>query len=376
MKTSKQRLQKEIERQQHKQQKHIEKLQKKLAELPEVLTKLDPLGAPPSYITLDTFTVENIIYVIINDDTCAIIGTDALPPNTDLNVSYATDSSNKSRRVVAVYAGAFDGNVRIKTVVLPECLSIGADAFRQSGITEITSNSFPKCTTIGSNAFNFCNALTKVKFPNCTTIGSNAFNFCNALEKVEFPKCTTIGEFAFESCVDLKEVEFPKCTEISKGAFRSCDALKEVEFPNCTTIGNYAFVLCDALETVKFPKCTTIGVYAFGFCSALASVDFPKCVTIGDFAFQGCALKCVTIPCTIKYIGNDAFSDNPLERVNFEGSYDITTGSSPFLSYGEDGIVSTVLRVRIPDMCNVKKYANVLQLNKDIFRPLKICCKC
>jgi hypothetical protein len=46
------------------------------------------------------------------------------------------------------------------------------------------------------------------------------------------------------------------------------------------------------------------------------------------------------------------------------------------LSYGEGDIVSTVLRVRIPDMCNVKKYANVLQLDKDIFKPFKKCCKC
>jgi hypothetical protein len=46
------------------------------------------------------------------------------------------------------------------------------------------------------------------------------------------------------------------------------------------------------------------------------------------------------------------------------------------LTYVSGNIQSTVLRVRIPDMCNVKKYANVLQLNKDIFRSLKICCKC
>ena len=128
--------------------------------------------------------------------------------------------------------------------------------------------------------------------------------------------------------------------------------------------------------TVKFPKCTTIGSEAFAYCELLKTVEFPRCKTIGDQAFQGCAIKSVTIPCTIRYIGNDAFTDNPLECVIFEGSYDITTGSSPFLTYNGEDIENTVLRVRIPNMCNVKKYANVLQLDKDIFKPLKKCCKC
>jgi len=388
-------LQRDIERQQQ----QLDNLQKQLVELPDVPNKLGPLtvSTPLNTFTFN-YTGYSIIYAIINDDTCAIIGTTLVTGDINLDVSYATDPSSKSRRVVAVYDGAFNGITNIKTVVLPECLSIGYQAFKNSGLTEITSNSFPKCLTIGDFAFQSCGTLKEVKFPKCIiigygafdicgdleevefpkciTIGEYAFNSCSALEKIEFPSCTTIGGYAFLDCDSLKEAKFPKCIIIGGNAFRLCDALKKVEFPSCTTIGNNAFSRCGDLEKVKFPKCTTIGSLAFYLCDELKEVEFPKCVTIGDYAFEGCALKCVTIPCTIRYIGNDAFSGNPLERVNFEGSYDITTGSSPFLSYDDSNIQSTVLRVRIPDMCNVKKYANVLQLDKDIFRPLKNCCKC
>ena len=48
--------------------------------------------------------------------------------------------------------------------------------------------------------------LTTIDLPECTSIGEQAFDSCTSLTTVNLPKCTSIGEYAFGSCASLTTI--------------------------------------------------------------------------------------------------------------------------------------------------------------------------
>ena len=331
--------QRQLQQQQLQQQQQIQQLDKNKQELDELQKQLDslpedtqslnkntlknPLSLPP-VTDLQTFTVDDIVYVILENGTCAIIDNNINTPNTSINVS-CVENLGKNYKVIAVYDMAFNSNSNIVSVTLPEC------------------------KTVSYQSFYNCSNLTTVSFPKCQSISDSAFSQC-ALTTVSFPKCQTIDQFAFYQCL-----------------------LTTVSFPKCQTIGQYAFSGC-ALTTVSFPECQTIGQYAFTGC-ALTTISFPICKYFGEYAFEYCNISYLTIPETVEYIGNDTFGDNPLVCVNFKGSYDIIVGATPFLSYNNN-IHNTIECIHVSDKCNIQKYAEVLQLPTVLFKTDKKCCYC
>ena len=121
-----------------------------------------------------------------------------------------------------------------------------------------------------------------------------------------------IAPYAFEGCSKLEEVIIPNSvTTIRELAFCDCEKLATVNIPSSvTTIGERAFKFCVNLTRVYIPKrVTEIAAEAFYFCKSLATVDIPNSVTtIQKMAFYGCGLKEVTIPSSVKTIGDGAFS--------------------------------------------------------------------
>ena len=97
----------------------------------------------------------------------------------------------------------------------------------------------------------------------------------------------SIGSFAFDSC-NLKALTLPE---------------------SLTTLGNSAFRYNQTLKKVEIPsKVTEIPLCCFDLCSLLESVTIPEGVTIvGPYAFSGGSLKTLTLPSTVKEIGNNAF---------------------------------------------------------------------
>lgn len=97
----------------------------------------------------------------------------------------------------------------------------------------------------------------------------------------------SIGSFAFDSC-NLKTLTLPE---------------------SLTTLGNSAFRYNQTLKKVEIPsKVTEIPLCCFVLCSLLESVTIPEGVTIvGPYAFSDGSLKTLTLPSTVKEIGNNAF---------------------------------------------------------------------
>ena len=160
------------------------------------------------------------------------------------------------------------------------------------------------------------------------------------------------GDITIPSSINVNDAEYP-VSSIGKSAFSSCSSLTSVTIPNSvTSIGDGAFSDC-SLTSITIPNSvTSIGESAFYYCSSLPSITIPNSVTsIEEKTFYGCTgitqtiivndmfvflpkkyeghysipenistiirgafeycrgLTSVTIPNSVKSIGNDAFSE-------------------------------------------------------------------
>lgn len=123
-----------------------------------------------------------------------------------------------------------------------------------------------------------------------------------------------IGEGAFADAA-VTGVSLPDTVvTINKQAFYYCLALVEVKLGSGTiTIGEDAFHGCAALSNVQFNNgLKTIGESAFALNGNLKSVTIPNTVeTIDEGAFLLTGLTSVTIPGSVQFVGNQAFSGCP-----------------------------------------------------------------
>ncbi len=122
---------------------------------------------------------------------------------------------------------------------------------------------------------------------------------------------TSIGAYAFYSNPNLKEVHLGNTLEIiGASAFAGCSSLTTILFPNSlTTIYGGAFVNC-GMQSISLPNSITyIGDDAFSVCKKLVSANIPnKLTAISDRLFSGCSkLASIEIPNGVTSIGSTAF---------------------------------------------------------------------
>ena len=244
-------------------------------------------------------------------------------------------------------AGALDGCVNLKKLVLPESIttiaanyfqnakyleeivisskteSIGNEAFDGSGLKKITYNGYES---------DEAETLKTSVFPaTLKTIGKHAFKGTQ-LEKVILPETLNGVEFSSSGRVNsysikdgafsasaLKsvviegaETYFAMNSSGAEGVFANCVQLTDVKFMAETAqYGKYLFYGCTALTSVQLPsKATTLGEYMFAECTALTSITIPESVTtLGYGVFQGTGIKEIEIPAGIEAISNWAFMD-------------------------------------------------------------------
>jgi len=164
-------------------------------------------------------------------------------------------------------------------------------------------------------------ALTEYTIPatdnnnKVTTIGSYAFRYNTELKKLTLPDTiTTIKDksFAFSA---LEEINFGKdLKEIGICAFEHCRGLTEINLPDSVSrLRQKAFSYCESLESFKAPaSLTDIYMSAFEYCTGLKEFDFNNVTYIDYQAFYNCGFEELTIPGTVKVIGQQAFKDNVL----------------------------------------------------------------
>ncbi len=249
-----------------------------------------------------------------------------------------------------------------------------------SGLYYVEKISIPDTITkIGKSAFSYCHALEKLDLPyGLTTIGEYAFNSCQAITEFVIPETvTSMGVAMFFQCYALEEITLPYIGEkltnygnrgwshyplgwhfstptstygdvtcqyyheysvnmrdfnwVYKGFYVPA-SLKKVTIlggdimygqlsglktateivlgANVKYIEEMGLYNSQALKSIDLGGVTSIGEEAFASCKALENITLPATLkTIGDSAFMGSGLKEITIPATVTTVGASAFEN-------------------------------------------------------------------
>lgn len=98
------------------------------------------------------------------------------------------DIVNLNNSASYVHHYAFQSNLSLMTVDLPDCSVVYEGAFR--ACKYLTSVNLPMCISIGSSAFGTCYSLSQMNLPMVKTIGQTAFAACSALSSLTL--CTDV----------------------------------------------------------------------------------------------------------------------------------------------------------------------------------------
>lgn len=243
-------------------------------------------------------------------------------------------------------------NTKVVFKDLEKVTAIGNYAFAHTLVKEIVLNE--NGTAIGDNAFYACEQLTSVdNMGSVTEIGESAFAL-TALEKVDLTSAKKVGDFAFGGS-NVKEVTFGKelktvegketktlgssLKEIGENPFYGCEiesfSLSEEVYYEIegteekVLVGTKTVDTYDVSDTVKVignvlyavvPNGLELVCYPVGAGDSAYTVE-EGTVRIGARAFQGSSLVNVTLPRSLKAIGDKAFYDCGLLTTVIFNSY-------------------------------------------------------
>ena len=210
--------------------------------------------------------------------------------------------------------------------------------YQNMGVTEVIFDKTDDTEfVLGEEVFSQARVLTRVVLPSgLKAINEKTFLGCARLESITIPYTVErLGELAFYGCTSLKNVTF---TATPDGVDKAELVIADGADYNGTTYG--VFGGCTALESIVLPERTTvIGSYAFGH-TASSKADTE--------------IKQVTIPSTIKSIGDYAFAYcTEITKINMpETSALEDTASSYGIGIGAFKGLAKVTEINLPESTN------------------------
>jgi hypothetical protein len=203
-----------------------------------------------SSATQPTFT-ENSVIKMISLPGVTNIEAQAFYKCASLTSAYFTNATGAS-----IKDNAFADCTKLVTFSAPNFSGgIGTTAFKNCAFSAID---FPNITAVGYAAFSTCTKLKSVKLPKCTSLSANAFySIINNIEDIDIGVGTAAAIFSKAS--KLTSVTMSNATSVAANAFLGCEKLKDLSFPNLVTVSTSAFAGCKALSQISFPKAVTIG---------------------------------------------------------------------------------------------------------------------
>ena len=220
--------------------------------------------------------------------------------------SAATGSYTTHANCKVIRSGAFQDSHRESIIITNNVEEIRPNAFTGLSSGSVTFQETSKLKKIDYNAFLNGQNLTTITLPaSLETIGATAFKGC-PLQSVYIKSGSKLSRLDREvfNCPDLETFEFL--------GTHTADSLSfgERVFAGCSKlVGN-------SEGTFFMPAAVWhIGESAFNGCSSLTSVTFqqtstkqPKLERIGFAAFQNSGLLSITLPKSVKHVGNEAFN--------------------------------------------------------------------
>lgn len=225
---------------------------------------------------------------------------------TEKEVTEGIQIVNLSNSASYVHPFVFEKDNYLQTVNLPNCISVGENAF--ASCYNLSSIYLPNVKIIGSSAFYGCGSLTSLDLPNVETVEYEAFAYCLGLKSITLNAKNVTG---FNHCSNLQEVVLPNVKTIGSSAFRYCSKISSIYFPNCISIEQYAFASCYSLSYVDLPKVEFMSRNVFGSCTGLISVSMPNLIKISGYTtFDHCySLSSLYFPKLRVIEGNWTFND-------------------------------------------------------------------
>lgn len=208
-------------------------------------------------------------------------------------------------------------------------------------------------TTIGTQAFAYCSNLTSIFIPSSVVkIADLAFTGCYSLQRAEFASIESVCEMDFYGSeanpithaqnlyingTIITDLVIPETVKsIAACAFFSCSSLISVTIPKSVThVGIAAFAYCRNLERAEYASVESLLSIDYDHFDAnpfsnnkcmlfvdgkeLTDLIIPSTITeIKAYALYNCKnLYSVTIPESVKRIGDNAFWCPNLERAEF-----------------------------------------------------------
>ena len=264
-----------------------------------------------------------------------------------------------TEKVKEIGAQAFLDCAELTTLDLSECEKIGYAAFagcnkfapadlNKLAVADeyaffgnaIESVTLPMLEQLPANLFAGCEKLTSATL-SAIGIGASAFKGCILLETLSLTGTELIGVDAFKNCEKLTALTLPETViRVGKGAFEGTglvtsesgvhyaanvligadSGVKTVTVKaDAVGIADGAFQASASLSSVTLGQNVRfIGVDAFRKCEALTAIAFTESVKyIGANSFRESGLVTVTVPGTVKSVGDNAFYDcKSLEAVS------------------------------------------------------------
>ena len=212
-------------------------------------------------------------------------------------------------------AGWRDYYLKAKKVIFKKGItSIGEGAFYNfQKLEEVVLPEGLK--TIKDSAFFKCNGLKKIKPPtSLRTIGGSAFSETEfnafSLERVK-----KIGNMCFLDS-KIKEVYLSKDCRSSSLVFWGCEKLKKVTLEDGIKKISYGMFKETAIKSITIPgSVKNIGERAFANCKKLQKATINEGVKkISKEAFSCTTLEEITIPSTVTELGKNAFRWESTEK--------------------------------------------------------------
>lgn len=311
-------------------------------------------------------------------------GTPKLSARNDENGFLVTSASTE---IIGIANNAFEGISNVDTLDLPkEIKYVGNEAFKQSFIKKIT---FANVANVGNRAFEDCSQLaevslsgtekigveafknsgiTEISLPySVNEIGGGAFAECHSLRKVDLSNVTAtcvVDAYAFYNDYALDEVNMEKTgivslgegvfaiSNVQTGSWADAVLPEQITGSGSSQLGNYLFAGRNRLNSVKFPM--NYGLYAtetapvnipsgmFRNCTNLLYVDFTAAAgstVCGNVGFDYKGGNFVYNNLFIDVLNPDFYVQGPEKNIGGEEAYprqstwQSFTGVSNFVPY-------------------------------------------
>lgn len=229
-------------------------------------------------------------------------------------------SNAKNLTEIADYA--FADNARLQEITFPSINSIQIGAYVFSG-TAFTSLDLPaNILTIGDYAFDGVTTLTDLELAAdnvLESIGAGAFRN-TGITSFDFagaPNLISIGDYAFYQTGLTEVLLSDSVTTIGDYAFYGCASVTELDLSQAIeSIGAYAFAGTGITEVTVYGNNTVIGTSAFEDCADLTSVTLEEGVrSVGNFAFSFTGITEITLPESVTTLDGNPFAGCSLEKI-------------------------------------------------------------